>query len=199
MNIKGLDCNTQRDPLLMPEYGREIQKMIDYAVTIEDKEQRQLCAETIVRMMASRLTQQLNNEDMEQTLWDHLYIMSHKQLDIEWPYDVSNAEKINHKPQPLKRVSGNVRLRHYGRLVEELFEKLKSMPAGEERDALVSLTANQMKLDLAMWGHGSMDDERVASDIAAFTDGVIQLDLNTFVFDKLTAVDNGDSKKRKRK
>ena len=194
MNIKGLDYNTQRDPLLMPEYGREIQKMIDYAVTIEDKEQRQLCAETIVRMMASRLTQQLNNEDMEQTLWDHLYIMSHKQLDIEWPYDVSNAEKINHKPQPLKRVSGNVRLRHYGRLVEELFEKLKSMPAGEERDALVSLTANQMKLDLAMWGHGSMDDERVASDIAAFTDGVIQLDLNTFVFDKLTAVDNGDSK-----
>ena len=199
MNIKGLDYNTQRDPLLMPEYGREIQKMIDYAVTIEDKEQRQLCAETIVRMMASRLTQQLNNEDMEQTLWDHLYIMSHKQLDIEWPYDVSNAEKINHKPQPLKRVSGNVRLRHYGRLVEEQFEKLKSMPAGEERDALVSLTANQMKLDLAMWGHGSMDDERVASDIAAFTDGVIQLDLNTFVFDKLTAVDNGDSKKRKRK
>ena len=199
MNIKGLDYNSQRDPLLMPEYGREIQKMIDYAVTIEDKEQRQLCAETIVRMMASRLTQQLNNEDMEQTLWDHLYIMSHKQLDIEWPYDVSNAEKINHKPQPLKRVSGNVRLRHYGRLVEELFEKLKSMPAGEERDALVSLTANQMKLDLAMWGHGSMDDERVASDIAAFTDGVIQLDLNTFVFDKLTAVDNGDSKKRKRK
>ena len=199
MNIKGLDYNTQRDPLLMPEYGREIQKMIDYAVTIEDKEQRQLCAETIVRMMASRLTQQLNNEDMEQTLWDHLYIMSHKQLDIEWPYDVSNAEKINHKPQPLKRLSGNVRLRHYGRLVEELFEKLKSMPAGEERDALVSLTANQMKLDLAMWGHGSMDDERVASDIAAFTDGVIQLDLNTFVFDKLTAVDNGDSKKRKRK
>ena len=199
MNIKGLDYNTQRDPLLMPEYGREIQKMIDYAVTIEDKEQRQLCAETIVRMMASRLTQQLNNEDMEQTLWDHLYIMSHKQLDIEWPYDVSNAEKINHKPQPLKRVSGNVRLRHYGRLVEELFEKLKSMPAGDERDALVSLTANQMKLDLAMWGHGSMDDERVASDIAAFTDGVIQLDLNTFVFDKLTAVDNGDSKKRKRK
>ena len=199
MNIKGLDYNTQRDPLLMPEYGREIQKKIDYAVTIEDKEQRQLCAETIVRMMASRLTQQLNNEDMEQTLWDHLYIMSHKQLDIEWPYDVSNAEKINHKPQPLKRVSGNVRLRHYGRLVEELFEKLKSMPAGEERDALVSLTANQMKLDLAMWGHGSMDDERVASDIAAFTDGVIQLDLNTFVFDKLTAVDNGDSKKRKRK
>ena len=199
MNIKGLDYNTQRDPLLMPEYGREIQKMIDYAVTIEDKEQRQLCAETIVRIMASRLTQQLNNEDMEQTICDHLYIMSHKQLDIEWPYDVSNAEKINHKPQPLKRVSGNVRLRHYGRLVEELFEKLKSMPAGEERDALVSLTANQMKLDLAMWGHGSMDDERVASDIAAFTDGVIQLDLNTFVFDKLTAVDNGDSKKRKRK
>lgn len=200
MNIEGLDYNTQRDPLLMPEYGREIQKMIDYAVTIEDKEQRQSCAETIVSMMASRLAQQLNNEDMEQTLWDHLYIMSHKQLDIDWPYDVSNAEKISQKPEPLKRMSGNgLRLRHYGRLIEELFEKLKTMPEGEERDALVSITANQMKRDLAQWGHGSMDDERVASDLALFTDGAIELDLNTFVFDKLPAIDNGESKKRKKK
>lgn len=200
MNIKGLDYNTQREPLLMPEYGREIQKMIDYAVTIEDKEKRQLCAETIIDMMSSRLTQQLENEDIRQTLWDHLYIMSHKQLDIDWPYDVSNAEKINHKPQPLQRANSNgLHIRHYGRLVEQLFEKLKTMPEGEERDALVNLTANQMKRDLAQWGHGSMDDERVASDLAAFTDGIIQLDLNNFVFDKLPAMDNGEGKKRKKK
>ena len=89
-------------------------------------------------------------------------------------------------------------MRHYGRLVEELFEKLKTMPAGEERDALTFYTANQMKRDLATWGHGSMDDERVANDLAHFTDGVIQLDLNNFRFEKLTSTDEGKNKKKKK-
>jgi hypothetical protein len=124
--------------------------------------------------------------------------MSHKELDIDWPYDVSEAEKIHSKPQPLKLPKENVRLRHYGRLIEELFEKLKSMPAGDERDALTEYTANQMKRDLATWGHGSMDDERVANDLARFTDGVIQLDLNSFRFEKVN-VANDDSKKKKKK
>jgi hypothetical protein len=82
--------------------------------------------------------------------------------------------------------------------VEELFEKLKTMPAGEERDALTFYTANQMKRDLATWGHGSMDDERVANDLAHFTDGIIQLDLNNFRFEKLTSTDEGKNKKKKK-
>jgi hypothetical protein len=139
-----------------------------------------------------------DSSNYEQTLWDHLYLMSHKELDIDWPYDVSEAEKIHSKPQPLKLPKENVRLRHYGRLIEELFEKLKSMPAGDERDALTEYTANQMKRDLATWGHGSMDDERVANDLARFTDGVIQLDLNSFRFEKVN-VANDDSKKKKKK
>ena len=98
----------------------------------------------------------------------------------------------------MKLPNGNIKLRHYGHLVEELFEQLKTMPEGEERDALVSKTANQMKRDLATWGHGSMDDERVASDLARFTDGVIQLDLNNFVFEKLNNNDKKQSGKKKK-
>ena len=90
-----------------------------------------------------------------------------------------------------------VHLRHYGKLVCELFEKLKSMPAGEERDALTYYTANQMKRDLATWGHGSAEDERVANDLARFTDGIIQLDLNNFKFEKVVVTD--ESKKTKKK
>ncbi len=195
MNIEGLDYNTQREKLLMPEYGREIQKMVDHAVSLPTKEERQLCAETIIRLMESKNPQVQDSANAEQALWDHLYLMSRKQLDIDWPFDVSEAEKILSKPEPLEHPTGGARMRHYGRLIEELFEKLKTMPEGEERDELVRLTANQMKRNLAAWGHGSMDDEKVADDIARFTDGKIQIDLSSFRFESIAPKSNGKKKK----
>ncbi|MBQ6378210.1 MAG: DUF4290 domain-containing protein [Prevotella sp.] len=197
MDIKGLDYNTQREKLVMPEYGREIQKMVDHAVSLTSKAERQKCAQAIVRMMETKVPQLRENADYRQTLWDHLYLMSHKELDIDWPFDVTAAENLHDKPQPIPLPKDHIRLRHYGKLIEELFEKLKTMPAGEERDMLTYYTANQMKRDLTTWGHGSMDDEKVANDLAYYTDGVIQLDLNTFKFEKFTATE--ESKKSKKK
>ncbi len=185
MEIRGLDYNTQRELLQMPEYGREIQRMVDYAVTLPTKEERLLCAKTIVKLMETKVPQIRENSGYEQTLWDHLYLMSHKQLDIDWPYDISGAEKFHDKPQPMKLPQSNVRLRHYGKLVSELLEELKTMPDGDERDELIRLTANQMKRDLVQWGHGSIDDEKVADDMARMTNGAIQLDLNSFVFERV--------------
>lgn len=197
MNIKGLDYNTQRGKLIMSEYGREIQKMIEYACELPTKEERLKCAKTIIRQMENKNPQLRDNTDYEQTLWDHLYLMSHRELEIDWPFDVSGADKILSKPQPMKLPNSQIRLRHYGHLVEELFEQLKKMPEGEERDELVKKTANQMKRDLVTFGHGSADDERVASDLAKFTDGIIQLDLNKFTFAKVTAGEGKPSKKKK--
>ncbi|MFA4180442.1 DUF4290 domain-containing protein [Xylanibacter rodentium] len=202
MEITGLDYNTQREPLMMPEYGREIQKMVDYAVALPTREERQSCAESIVRMMGTKVTQQHENSDFEHTLWDHLYLMSHKKLDIEWPYDMSEAEKILAKPEPMKLPGkgDRVQLRHYGHLMEEIFRRLKEMPEGEERDELTRIAANQMKRDLATWGHGSMDDERVASDLANYTDGKIQLDLSTFRFERpVIQSETGDMQRKKKR
>lgn len=196
MNIEGLDYNTQREKLLMPEYGREIQKMVDHAVSLPDKAERLKCAKSIIRLMESKNPQLHDSENYEQALWDHLYLMSHRQLDIDWPYDVSEAEKILSKPEPMAHPSEGTHMRHYGRLMEEVFERLKTMPEGEERDELVRLTANQMKRNLATWGHGSMDDEKVADDLALFTDGKIQIDLNNFRFDHIVAASNNENGKR---
>ena len=198
MNIKGLDYNTHREQLLMPEYGREIQKMVDYAVSLTDKSERQNCAQEIIRMMETKVPELHDNADFEQTLWDHLYLMSHKQLDIDWPFDVTAAEKLQEKPKAIPLPQEGMRLRHYGKLLEQLFEKLKTMPEGEERDALVFYTANQMKRNLMTWGHGSMSDEKVADDLARFTDGVIQLDLSTIKLDKVTAIEEPKAKKKKK-
>ena len=163
MDIKGLDYNTQREKLVMPEYGREIQKMVDVAIGLPTKEERNLCAQTIIRQMENKNPQLRTAPDYEQTLWDHLYLMSRKQLDIDWPYDVNDAEKILSKPQPMSHPvhDEQAQLRHYGRLLTQVFEKLKTMPDGPERDELVCQTANQMKRDLATWGHGSIEDEKL--------------------------------------
>ena len=97
----------------------------------------------------------------------------------------------------MKLPQSHLRLRHYGHLVEQLLEKLQAMPEGDERNELVRITANQMKRDLALWGHGSIDDERVANDLARFTNGVIQLDLNRFKFEKVVLDETRKTKKKK--
>ena len=199
MDIKGLDYNTQRQKLLLPEYGREIQKMIDHAVSLPDRDERLRCAKTIVKLMGAMVPQTRENTGYQQTLWDHLYLMSGKQLDIDWPFDVNDAERIHAKPEPMPRPDSAIRLRHYGRLVEELWEKLKTMPEGPERDELTRQTANQMKRDLILWGHGSIDDEKVADDLARHTDGKIQLDLSQFAFERFVAADEAPQQKRSKK
>ena len=201
MDIKGLDYNTQREKLIMPEYGREIQKMVDHAISLPTKEERMKCARAIVHQMENKTPQLRDSSDYQQTLWDHLYLMSHKQLDIDWPFDVSNAEKILSKPQPLAHPKPNAqsRQRHYGHLLMEVFEKLKTMPEGEERDELARITAIQMKRDLASWGHGSMDDEKVADDLARFTDGKIQIDPRSIRFERIAPVAQNEGKRGKRR
>ena len=197
MNIEGLDYNTQREQLVLPEYGREIQKMVDHALTLPTKEERQACAESIIATMSILFPQGYDAIDLEHKLWDHLAIMSNFQLDIDYPFDVSEAIKAATKPQRVGYTSSHIPVRHYGKLLFETFERLKNMPEGEERDALVRLTANQMKRALVEWGHGAADNERVASDLAAFTNGKIHLDLDTFKFEKLPARE--PEKKRKKK
>ena len=197
MNIEGLDYNTQREQLVLPEYGREIQKMVDHALTLPTKEERQACAESIIATMSILFPQGYDAIDLVHKLWDHLAIMSNFQLDIDYPFDVSEAIKAATKPQRVGYTSSHIPVRHYGKLLFDTFERLKNMPEGEERDALVRLTANQMKRALVEWGHGAADNERVASDLAAFTNGKIQLDLDTFKFEKLPAKE--PEKKRKKK
>ena len=201
MNIKGLDYITQREKLVMPEYGREIQKMVDLAISLPTKDERNACAQSIIEQMESKNPQLRNSPDYEQTLWDHLFLMSRKQLDIDWPFDVNEAEKIHAKPNPVP-LPGNDELyypRYYGRLLTEVFEHLKTMPEGPERDELVRQTANQMKRDLLTWGNGSVDDEKVADDLARFTDGVIQLDLSMFQFDHMQSAKSETKSKKKKK
>ena len=195
MNIEGLDYNTQREKLVLPEYGREIQSMVDHAVAIKDRAERQHCAESIIAIMDHMFPDGADFEDHHRKLWDHLAIMSGFKLDIDYPFAVKQAEDIAKRPEPMDYPKTRIPVRHYGSMMFELFDRLKNMEPGKERDELVKLTANQMRRDLAQWSHGSCDEEKVAADLARFTDGKIHLDLKNFKFEKLVLVHNNEQQK----
>ena len=200
MKIKGLDYNTQRERLVLPEYGREVQQMVDYCVSLKSRAERQRCANTIIAVMERMMPHTYENKDYRQKLWDHLALMSGFQLDIDYPCDITEAQKMLQKPAPMRYPMKRIPVRHYGNMMFEVFELLKNLPNGAERTELTRLAANQMKRDLVLWGHGSSDDEKVASDLADCTDGKIQLDLETFKFDRTeTPTRNYERRQRRRK
>ena len=198
MTIEGLDYNTQRDQLILPEYGREIQKMIEHAVTLPTKEERQKCAKTIIKIMEIKSEHGKQSKGFKQKLWDHLAIMSNFQLDIDYPYDIKNAIKMATKPSPLPYVHHNIRIRHYGNMLQDVFETLKTMPPSQKRDQLVRATANQLKRDHFQCGHGLVENEKIAADLENLTDGNIVLDLKKFKFEKINPNDFVEKKKKKR-
>lgn len=200
MKIKGLDYNTQRERLVLPEYGREVQQMVDYCVSLKSRAERQRCANTIIAVMERMMPHTYENKDYRQKLWDHLALMSGFQLDIDYPCDITEAQKMLQKPAPMRYPMKRIPVRHYGNMMFEVFELLKNLPNGAERTELTRLAASQMKRDLVLWGHGSSDDEKVASDLADYTDGKIQLDLETFKFDRTeTPTRNYERRQRRRK
>lgn len=173
--------------------------MVDYAIGLPTKEERQRCAETIISIMDRMNAQNRGNFDHMEKLWDHLALMANFELDIDYPCDVSEALKIATKPELMSYPMSNIPVRHYGRLLFEAFEELKTMEPGTRRDAFVRSVANQMKRSLMQWGHGTCDDEKIASDLARFTDGKIQLDLDTFKFEKINAREFAQPRNKKKK
>lgn len=189
MNITGLDYNTQREKLVLSEYGREIQKMAEHACTLPTKEERQRCAETIIGVMERMVPQNRETPNYKEKLWGHLALMAKGQLDIDWPVNIEELAEIATKPEPLTYPAAKIPVKHYGEMLFKVFEQLKTMEPGEKRDELVRQTANQMKRNLLQWSHGSCDEEKIADDLARYTDGRIQLDLKTFKFERINERD----------
>ena len=199
MNINGMDYNTQREKLRMPEYGRSIHLMVEHCIALPDRRQRQECAETIVKIMELMFPTLRQLPDYKHRLWDQLAIISNFRLDIDYPYEVTTAEKIRQRPSQLPYPKHRIPVRHYGNLVFETLEHIKSMPEGKERDELTRLVANQMKRDLVMYGNASPDNDRIISDIAKFTDGLIQIDPKKLTFEFIVIDKKPEEKTKKKK
>ena len=165
-----MEYNTKQKRLPLPEYGRSVQKMVDHALTIENREERQTCAETIVRIMKSMFP---DLPDQERKLWDHLAIMSDFQLDIDYPCEVIKPEEFHVAPQQLSYRNSEIRNRHYGRIVEEMIDHALTLEEGEEKNQFVELILIQMKKNYIAWNKDGVEDRKIIEDLKAYTAGAI--------------------------
>lgn len=155
------------EKLILPEYGRNIQNMVNHCLTIEDKEERTACAYAIVNTMGNLFPQLRDLSDFKHILWDHLAIMSNFKLDIDYPYEVIKEEKLNTKPERIEYSnSENIRFVHYGKLIHSLIEKAIEMEQGEERDQLEIMIANYMKKSYITFNKDGVDDLKIFDDLA---------------------------------
>lgn len=172
------DYNTISKPVLLPEYGRHIQDMVDYCKQIEDPKERQACAESIIETMKMVSTREKEEEDYLQVLWDHLYIMSDFQLQVDFPYPVTSQEAYNAKVQcSLDNDHQHLpAYRHYGRIIERMIEAVLQLPEGEERNALAIETATQMKRSYILWNKDTVANAKIFADLFELSKGKIYLD-----------------------
>lgn len=191
--------NSQLPKLALPEYGRNIQEMVDHCVTIEDRNQRTRCAYTIVQAMGNLFPQLRDEADYKHKLWDHLAIMSDFKLDIDYPYDIIKEENLETKPEPISYRLDNIRYRHYGKIIELMIARAAQYPVGEERDALVMLIANHMKKLIFQISKEDVDDAKIFKDLAIYSHGEIRLDPATHHLHEFKEAPKQQQAKKKRK
>ena len=177
-----MEYNTQQRRLPLPEYGRSVQNMVDHALTIEDREQRQICANTIVKIMKGMFPQFKDNAELNQKLWDHLAIMSDFKLDIDYPVEIVKKESLHVKPDRVPYPQTKLRYKHYGRFVQDMINVAAGYEEGEEKRQLINLIANQMKKDYQNWNKDGVDNQRIIDDLCELSDGKIKITVDDVKF-----------------
>ena len=175
-----MEYNTNAKRLALPEYGRNIQNMVDHCITIEDRDARNHCATTIISIMGNMFPHLRDVNDFKHILWDHLAIMSDFSLDVDYPYEVIKKENLYQRPPNISYNDNNITYRHYGRTLEHLIFTASELEEGEEKEALILLIANQMKKSFIIWNKDSVDNRKILKDLSELSRGKIVRNEETF-------------------
>ncbi len=195
-----MEYNTVRPPMVIREYGRSVQKMIEFACTIEDREKRNSMAQSIIRVMSQISPQQGDANEWKQKLYDHLFLISNFKLDIDSPYPIPSQAALHQKPEKVPYPSNGIRMKHYGRSLQRMIVKASEYPEGEEKKALIRLLLIQMKRAYMVWNHSSLnDDSLIAEQLYLLSDGKITYTPDMQVDFTPELPDNNIKKKKKHK
>jgi hypothetical protein len=173
--IDQLEYNTERDHLIIPEYGRHIQKMIDQTTTIEDREERNKQAKGIIAVMGNMQPHLRDVPDFQHKLWDQLFIMSNFELDVDSPYGKPSKEELAERPEPLNYPQNFPKYRFYGNNIKRMIDVAKSWDEGEMREALEFTIANHMKKCFLNWNKDTVEDDVIFGHLFELSDGAINL------------------------
>lgn len=169
-----MEYNTTRTKMLMPEYGRNVQRMVEYLLTIEDRGRRLRNAEAIIELMGTLNPHLKTIEDYKHKLWDHLYQMTDFSLDVDAPYPAPTPEQLYKKPEPLDYPHDNISHRHLGHNLESLLNKAMAEPDPEKRQGYTQAIGYYMKLAYTNWHKEPVHDDMIKNELAELTDGYLQ-------------------------
>jgi hypothetical protein len=167
--------NSEQPDLIIPEYGRNVQQMIDFCKTVADREERNKVASAIISVMGQLCPYLRDIDDFKHKLWDHLHIMAKFELDVDGPYPMPEKEQFEQKPEMLSYPDGDFKYSHYGKSLERLIKKISDFDEGEEKEQATLVIANLMKKHYVSWNHNSVDDEVVIRQLTELSKGKMKL------------------------
>jgi hypothetical protein len=172
------DYNTQRKRMSLPEYGRNVLKMIEHIKSIEDAEERNRAARTVIQIMGNLNPNLRDVTDFRHKLWDHLMIIADFDLSVDSPYAPPDRTKLSAKPNRVPYHNGETKYAHYGQIIPSLIEAAAAMEDGEEKDYLTTLILNQMKKDYLTWNKAQVADELIIRDLTDISGGRLRVPEN---------------------
>lgn len=196
-----MEYNTQLKKLALPEYGRNIQNMVDFCVAITDRDERKRCANSIINIMGNMFPHLRDVNDFKHILWDHLAIMADFQLDIDYPYEIIRKEDLYSKPDKLEYSRPDMEYRHYGKTLEKMIRLATTLEEGEEKKQLTWLTVTHMKKSYIQWNK-EVDDKKIFYDLYELSDRKIDLrdsDMKLPDMKELTQRNNNNNNSGKKK
>ncbi len=173
-----MEYNTTQKRLVLPEYGRNIQKLVEYCKTLEDRDERNRMAQTIITIMGSINPHFRDMADFKHKLWDHLQIISEYELDIDSPYEAPPKETLRSEPDPVPYNNYPIRYKHYGKTIEFLAQKAAEYEEGEMKDTLIQVIANHMKKNFVTWNKDSVSDDQIFDDLEKLSGNQIKVNRN---------------------
>ncbi len=194
-----MDYNTDRNKLVLPEYGRNIHKMVDHICTIEDREERNKAARTIINIMGNLNPHLRDINDFKHKLWDHLALISDFKLDIDYPYEIPEASHFLEKPKLIPYIEYPIRYKHYGKIIELMIKEAIKLEDAEKKSAFSLMIANHMKRSYLTWNRNVVSDENILNDLKDLSGGVLELPKDTKLFEPKDILVSPKKKNKQRK
>ncbi len=171
-----MEYNTTRNPLLLPEYGRNVQNMIAHALTIIDRDERNRAARAIIEVMGQLNPHLRDVDDYRHKLWTHLLVMSNFQLDVDSPYPKPNVEILFEKPKRMQYPKSRIRYGHYGKYTQKILESAAIIANQEEKEYLKGTMANFMKYQYLAHNNGAVENHVIANQLRELSQGALELE-----------------------
>ena len=184
-HLEKMEYNTLQKKLILPEYGRHVHLMVQYATQIKDRDQRNMAAHTIVGVMGTLMPHLREIPDFKHKLWDHLYIMSEFKLDIDAPYLPPSPSEMVEKPHTVPYPQSHIRQKHYGKIIVDMIREAAKLKDCPQRDSLIQLLATQMKKSYIAWNRSEIQNEQITQDIWDISDGKIKMNPDMIQFVEL--------------